>query len=41
MGALSEASVEELEAVDEIGIKIAESVYAFFRDENSIQAHDW
>ena len=37
VGALSEASVEELEAVDEIGIKIAESVYAFFRDENSIR----
>lgn len=37
VGTLSEASVEELEAVDEIGIKIAESVYAFFRDENSIR----
>ena len=37
VGALSEASVEELEAVDEIGIKIAESVYAFFKDENSIR----
>ena len=37
VGALSEASVEELEAVDEIGIKIAESVYAFFRNENSIR----
>ena len=37
IGALSEASIEELEAVDEIGIKIAESVYAFFRDEHSIR----
>ena len=37
VGALSEASVEELEAVDEIGIKIAESVYAFFRDDHSIR----
>ena len=37
VGALSEARVEELEAVDEIGIKIAESVYAFFRNENSIR----
>ena len=37
VSALSEASVEELEAVDEIGIKIAESVYAFFRDDHSIR----
>ena len=37
MGALSEASLEDLEAVDEIGVKIAESVYAFFRDDNSIR----
>ena len=37
VGALSEASLEDLEAVDEIGVKIAESVYAFFRDDNSIR----
>jgi len=37
VGALSEASVEDLEAVDEIGVKIAESVYAFFRNDNSIR----
>ena len=37
ISALSEASVENLEAVDEIGIKIAESVYAFFRNDNSIR----
>ena len=35
--ALSEASVEDLEAVDEIGIKIAKSVYAFFRNDVSIR----
>lgn len=35
--ALSEASVEDLEAVDEIGIKIAKSVYAFFRNDISIR----
>jgi DNA ligase (NAD+) len=37
VGALSEASVEDLETVDEIGVKIAESVNAFFRDDNSIR----
>ena len=37
VGALSEASVEDLVAVDEIGVKIAESVNAFFRDDNSIR----
>jgi DNA ligase (NAD+) len=37
ISALSEATVENLEAVDEIGIKITESVYAFFRNENSIR----
>ena len=37
ISALSEATVENLEAVDEIGIKIAESVYAFFRNDNSIR----
>ena len=38
--ALSKASIEDLEKVDEIGIKIAESVVAFFTSEanvNSIQ----
>ena len=35
--ALSEASVEDLEAVDEIGIKIAKSVYAFFRNDINIR----
>jgi DNA ligase (NAD+) len=37
ISALSEATVENLEAVDEIGIKIAESVYAFFRNDSSIR----
>jgi DNA ligase (NAD+) len=37
VGALSEASIEDLEAVDEIGIKIAESVFDFFRNKNSIR----
>ena len=37
ISALSEATVENLEAVDEIGIKIAESVHAFFRNDNSIR----
>lgn len=37
VGALSEASIEELEAIDEIGIKIAESVHVYFRDENNIR----
>jgi DNA ligase (NAD+) len=37
ISALSEATVENLEAVDEIGIKIAESVYAFLRNDNSIR----
>ena len=37
VGSLSEASVEDLEAVDEIGVKIAKSVNAFFRDDNSIR----
>jgi DNA ligase (NAD+) len=37
VGALSEASVEDLEAVDEIGVKIAKSVNAFFRNDNSIR----
>ena len=37
ISALSEATVENLESVDEIGIKIAESVYAFFRNDNSIR----
>jgi DNA ligase (NAD+) len=37
VGALSEASVEDLETVDEIGVKIAESVNAFFRDDDSIR----
>ena len=35
--ALSEASVEDLEAVDEIRIKIAKSVYAFFRNDINIR----
>ena len=35
--ALSQASVEDLEAVDEIGIKIAKSVYAFFRNDINIR----
>lgn len=37
VGALSEATVEELEAIDEIGIKIAESVFDYFRNENNIR----
>ncbi len=37
VGALSEATIEALEAIDEIGIKIAESVYAFFRDDHCIR----
>jgi DNA ligase (NAD+) len=37
VGALSQARIEDLEAVDEIGIKIAESVYHFFRNENNIR----
>jgi len=35
--AIAEASIEVLENVDEIGIKIAESVFHYFRDENNIQ----
>ncbi len=37
VGALSEANVESLESVDEIGKKIAESVYDYFRDETNIR----
>ncbi|MFL2623325.1 MAG: NAD-dependent DNA ligase LigA [Flavobacteriaceae bacterium] len=37
ISALSEATIENLEAIDEIGIKIAKSVYAFFRNDNSIR----
>lgn len=37
IGALSEATFEELEAVDEIGTKIAESVVGFFKDEDHIR----
>ena len=37
VGALSEATVEALESVDEIGIKIAESVVAYFKDETNIR----
>ena len=37
VGALSEATIEELEAIDEIGIKIAESVFDYFRNENNIR----
>lgn len=37
ISALSEATIENLEDIDEIGIKIAESVYAFFRNDNSIR----
>ena len=35
--ALSEASTEELESIDEIGIKIAESVYSYFRKSENIR----
>jgi len=35
--ALSEASIEELESIDEIGIKIAESVYYYFRKSENIR----
>ena len=35
--ALSEASIEELESIDEIGIKIAESVYSYFRKSENIR----
>ncbi len=34
--AIMKASVEELEAVDEIGIKIAESVYEYFQEEKNL-----
>lgn len=34
---LSEASIEELESIDEIGIKIAESVYTYFRKNENIR----
>ena len=37
IGAMSDASIENLEAVDEIGIKIAQSVYDFFRDERCVR----
>lgn len=37
VGALSEATIEELEAIDEIGIKIAESVFDYFRNENNVR----
>jgi len=35
--ALSEASTEELESIDEIGIKIAKSVYSYFRKNENIR----
>ena len=35
--ALSEASIDELESIDEIGIKIAESVYSYFRKSENIR----
>ena len=35
--ALSEASTEELESINEIGIKIAESVYSYFRKSENIR----
>ena len=35
--ALSEATLEDLETVDEIGIKIAESVVVFFKNETNIR----
>ena len=34
---MSDASIENLETVDEIGIKIAQSVYDFFRDERCVR----
>ena len=34
---LSEASIEELESIDEIGNKIAESVYTYFRKNENIR----
>ena len=37
IGAISDASIENLENVDEIGIKIAQSVYDFFRDERCVR----
>ena len=37
IGAISDASIENLETVDEIGIKIAQSVYDFFRDERCVR----
>tara|TARA_B100001175_G_scaffold77080_2_gene64390 strand:- start:2306 stop:4300 length:1995 start_codon:yes stop_codon:yes gene_type:complete len=37
IGAMSDASIENLENVDEIGIKIAQSVYDFFRDERCVR----
>ena len=37
IGAMSAASIENLENVDEIGIKIAQSVYDFFRDERCVR----
>jgi len=37
INAIAAASIETLEAVDEIGIKIAESVFLFFRNENNLQ----
>ena len=37
IGAMSDASIENLETVDEIGIKIAQSVYDFFRDERCVR----
>ena len=37
VNALSEATVEELESIDEIGIRIAESVHGFFRNQHCIR----
>ena len=37
IGAISDASIENLETVDEIGIKIAQSVYDYFRDERCVR----
>lgn len=37
IGAMSDASIENLETVDEIGIKIAQSVHDFFRDERCVR----
>ncbi|MBK42344.1 MAG: DNA ligase (NAD(+)) LigA [Flavobacteriaceae bacterium] len=34
---ISEASIDDLEAIDEIGTKIAQSVHSFFRDEKNIR----